>query len=99
MGHVRLVKEFLSVSSNSKDVDVFGCTPLHYASAAGHLELVRTLLEHGVSSDEWKGDVPSPPQLARECGYTEVMQLLSNVDDYDRVREVVDWIHIVPVVS
>jgi len=51
-------------------------TPLHQASRHGHLEVVRTLLEHGADM-QTRGEFDwTPFQMATFMGHDEVAQLL-----------------------
>ncbi|EPQ57654.1 ankyrin, partial [Gloeophyllum trabeum ATCC 11539] len=55
-----------------------GSTPLHFASANGHTNIVITLLQHGAHPDRPDKHGITPEMLARDNGYTETADLLRN---------------------
>lgn len=69
----------LLLSRNPTDVNVrdsLGFTPLHSAAAAGHIEVVKTLLPKTEEAVAPEGLVPSPLQLAIWGGHCEVKGFL-----------------------
>jgi len=60
-------------------VDRSGYTALHYASRAGHTEVVAALLKHGASVNcTTRSTLATPLHRAAFCGHENVIQLLLN---------------------
>lgn len=53
-----------------------GSTPLHFAAANGHTDVVRTLLLHGAHADRPDKHGVTPEMLARESGMDDTAELL-----------------------
>lgn len=58
-------------------VGTSGSTPLHFASANGHLTVVRTLLAHGATPDRADKHGVTAEHIARENGWIECAELLA----------------------
>ncbi|KAI6129436.1 hypothetical protein EDD16DRAFT_1545570 [Pisolithus croceorrhizus] len=58
-------------------VGTSGSTPLHFASANGHLMVVRTLLAHGAIPDRADKHGVTAEHIARENGWIECAELLA----------------------
>ncbi|KAI6121345.1 hypothetical protein F5141DRAFT_1022511 [Pisolithus sp. B1] len=58
-------------------VGTSGSTPLHFASANGHLTVVRTLLAHGAIPDRADKHGVTAEHIARENGWIECAELLA----------------------
>jgi len=79
---------------------VRGFTALHFASLAGHIDVVRVLLTHGVSTllqtrpqDECL-DVPSPLMLASLGGHLSLVRLmLNNIQQLASTQEQLHELH------
>jgi hypothetical protein len=57
-------------------VGTSGSTPLHFASANGHTEVISTLLKHGALPDRADKHGVTPEMLARQNGWLECADLL-----------------------
>ena len=58
-------------------VDSSGCTPLHFAAADGHTNVVRTLLLHGAHADRPDKHGITPEVVARENGREGTAEVLT----------------------
>jgi ankyrin repeat protein len=75
-GDVARASELLKTGAPVDGVDWKGFTPLHWASAADHLELARILLDAGAPIDRISNDGSTPLMLAAANGFTDICRLL-----------------------
>lgn len=72
------------------DIDLYGCTPLHFASIYNYPDLVRLLLEHGAKIDNQDTGGRTTLHFAAIYGHAEVGKILleyhANVDIVDNSR-------------
>ncbi|XP_062516081.1 espin-like protein [Corticium candelabrum] len=68
----RLVSCYVPVDINDND----GCTPLWYAARDGHVRCVDVLLKHGASPQHESKSGESPLDVARQCGYSDVVEMM-----------------------
>lgn len=73
LGNLKVVKELLQ---RGAAINHPGWTPLHYAATAGHLELIRLLLEHHAYIDAESPNKTTPLMMASRNGNIQVVQLL-----------------------
>jgi ankyrin repeat protein len=76
LGELARTKELLSRGAGLNAMDARGYTPLMWASAGGHTELVRHLLESGAAPDRRAADGTTALMLAAANGSTEVVRVL-----------------------
>jgi|SRR5579859_164057 len=85
-GHVELVSLLLDAGEDANRYNPVGChshsTPLHQAAVAGHIEVVRLLVERGARVDTkdilWRG---SPADWAKHGGKLDVEAFLRSEED------------------
>ncbi|CVL03498.1 uncharacterized protein FMAN_15161 [Fusarium mangiferae] len=76
IGHVDLCDRYISLGESYNDRDcLYGITPLGWAAAYGHVEVVDALLDHGATV-EYTSNGTSPLDLAARCGNKKVVELL-----------------------
>ncbi|RYC82473.1 hypothetical protein BFJ63_vAg14653 [Fusarium oxysporum f. sp. narcissi] len=76
VGHVGSCQRYISMGESYNDRDsLYGISPLGWAAAYGHSEVVELLLDSGAEADYTPNDT-SPLQLAVRCGNKRVTQLL-----------------------
>ncbi|KAH7216936.1 uncharacterized protein BKA55DRAFT_218207 [Fusarium redolens] len=76
VGHVASCQRYISLGESYNDRDsLYGITPLGWAAAYGHSEVVELLLDSGAEVDYTSNDT-SPLQLAVRCGNKRVAQQL-----------------------
>ena len=71
-----LIKMGADINQSGKQ---HGATPLYVASGAGHLEIVKLLIESGGSvnqADNSGAMLATPLYIASECGHLEIVRLL-----------------------
>lgn len=73
LGNLKVVKELLQ---RGAAINHPGWTPLHYAATAGHIELIRLLLEHHAYIDAESPNKTTPLMMASRNGNIQVVQLL-----------------------
>ncbi|RKK89870.1 hypothetical protein BFJ71_g12014 [Fusarium oxysporum] len=74
--HVGSCQRYISMGESYNDRDsLYGISPLGWAAAYGHSEVVELLLDSGAEADYTPNDT-SPLQLAVRCGNKRVTQLL-----------------------
>ncbi|KAF7201380.1 ankyrin repeat domain-containing protein 66 [Nothobranchius furzeri] len=92
-GNIGNVKKLLAqkYNPNQRDIDWGDKTPLHWAAAKGHTEVVRILVEHGARPCLKTEHGWTPVHFAAEAGQLAVLQLLHSVhapmDKEDCCRE------------
>ena len=67
------VRTLLAGGAAANQVGNNGCTPLLYAAAHGHAEIVRVLLGHGVDANQASNNGWAPLLYAAQYGHTEVV--------------------------
>ncbi|XP_076335183.1 transient receptor potential cation channel A1 [Tachypleus tridentatus] len=68
-----------SIASLMNERDIYGCTPMHYASRKGHLKTIRSLLQLGAVVNLKNNDNQSPLHFAARYGrYNTVRHLLES---------------------
>ncbi|KAF4961416.1 hypothetical protein FGADI_270 [Fusarium gaditjirri] len=78
VGHVDSCRRYLSLGESYNERDsLYGITPLGWAAAYGHSEVVELLLDSGAEIDYTPSDT-SPLHLAIRCGNKRVVQQLLN---------------------
>ncbi|CZR45115.1 uncharacterized protein FPRO_15710 [Fusarium proliferatum ET1] len=76
VGHVDSCERYISLGESYNDRDcLYGITPLGWASAYGHVEVVDFLLSHGATVD-YTSNGTSPLDLAIRCGNKRVVERL-----------------------
>jgi ankyrin repeat protein len=70
------VSRLLSVGADVNDKDWNGCTPLHWASKMGHLQVFQALLDHGADVDAKEIYGETPLHLVCYRGYLALLQAL-----------------------
>ncbi|KAL7756889.1 hypothetical protein ACKLNR_013882 [Fusarium oxysporum f. sp. zingiberi] len=76
VGHVGSCQRYISMGESYNDRDsLYGISPLGWAAAYGHSEVVELLLDSGAEADHTPNDT-SPLRLAVRCGNKRVTQLL-----------------------
>ena len=76
LGELARAKDLLSSNAGVNAADARGYTPLMWASAGGHTELVRHLLENGAAPDRRAADGTTALMLAAANGSTDVVRVL-----------------------
>ena len=76
LGDLARAKELLSKGAAVDAADRRGMTPLMWAAAGGHTELVRQLLERAASPDRRANDGSTALMLASANGFTEIVRAL-----------------------
>lgn len=72
-GHKELVKKLVA---RDADVNKTGWTPLHYAAAAGHLEIMQILLDESAYIDAESPNKTTPLMMAAQYGTPAAVKLL-----------------------
>lgn len=75
-GNVREVRRLLDAGANANASDDFGVTPLHYAAAMGHSELLELLIARGANINARSKEGVSPLYVAADRGGAEATRLL-----------------------
>jgi ankyrin repeat protein len=78
-GDVQTVQAYLDRGTDVNLKDQAGATPLHYAAAAGRLQIVQLLLERGANPNVRTITTEQTPlHMAAMAGHAKVVQLLLN---------------------
>jgi uncharacterized protein len=72
-GNQALVEQFLSLGAQ---INRPGWTPLHYAAAGGHKDLVALLIEKSAYIDAQSPNLTTPLMMAARSRHTHIVQLL-----------------------
>ncbi|XP_046405893.1 uncharacterized protein LOC124170897 isoform X3 [Ischnura elegans] len=87
-GYFELAQVLLAMSANVEDRGIKGdCTPLMEASSAGHVEVVRLLINHGADVNAQSSSGNTPLMYACAGGHEEVVRVLlsanAKVEDHN----------------
>ena len=94
LGDLELVQKYVALyAGESLDIeDASGMTPLHWASMAGHLAIVKLLVEHGANVDALNKGLNSSMLLAAAFAREEiVMYLMDNGADCSTLHNMKDY--------
>lgn len=94
LGDMELVQKYVALyAGESLDIeDASGMTPLHWASMAGHLAIVKLLVEHGANVDALNKGLNSSMLLAAAFAREEiVMYLMDNGADCSTLHNMKDY--------
>ena len=85
LGLAGIVEALLDEEMDVNATDIQGETPLHWAAAKGHEDVVKVLLRNGSIKPDVKSVVGRTPlSLAAESGHSAVVNLLAGRDGVDR---------------
>ena len=73
-GHLQMVWLLLKLGMSPLDIDMYGNTAVHQASAAGHIKILECFLSRGVDVEVLNARSHSPMDLATE---TETKALIA----------------------
>ncbi|GBG34536.1 Ankyrin repeat domain-containing protein 1 [Hondaea fermentalgiana] len=91
-GRLEVVRQLLAWKGSHKVnvhvSDVFMDTPLHLAVKLRRVEIVKILLEHGASVAVLNLDNMTPPYIARELNFTELIDVFLTVSNAQRLGRI-----------